>query len=110
MTGGTIAGLVISSLILNGDHKWADIYSPSRIAPPTKITLSQLASSIKTTTEVSSCFVAKFTDRKSEKRCGYRCCRSRANGLRQFSDVLDLPRLWTFESSLLTFTVMIVMD
>jgi glycine/D-amino acid oxidase-like deaminating enzyme/nitrite reductase/ring-hydroxylating ferredoxin subunit len=51
MTGGTIAGLVISSLILNGDHKWADIYSPSRIAPPTKITLSQLASSIKTTTE-----------------------------------------------------------
>jgi hypothetical protein len=70
MTGGTIAGLVISSLILNGDHKWADIYSPSRIAPPTKITLSQLASSIKTTTEVNSCFVANLGRRKSNLSSG----------------------------------------
>ncbi|GAQ83159.1 Ubiquinol cytochrome c reductase subunit RIP1 [Klebsormidium nitens] len=51
MTGGTIAGLVISSLILNGNHKWAEVYSPSRIAPPNEITVTQLAGSIKTVTQ-----------------------------------------------------------
>jgi Rieske Fe-S protein len=31
MTHGTIAGMLISSLILNGDHAWAKLYDPGRI-------------------------------------------------------------------------------
>lgn len=30
ITNGTIAGILISSLILNGDHPWKEIYDPSR--------------------------------------------------------------------------------
>lgn len=35
MTGGTLAGLVISSLILGSPHPWAELYNPSRLPPLT---------------------------------------------------------------------------
>lgn len=34
MTGGTIAGIIISDQILGRHSPWAHAYSPSRLAPP----------------------------------------------------------------------------
>jgi len=47
MTGGTIAGIVITSLILNKPHPWIDVYSPTRFPAVSKETLSDAATEIK---------------------------------------------------------------
>lgn len=53
MTGGTIAGIVISNLILNRPHPWIDVYSPTRFPAVTTVILSQAVTEIQENLEVS---------------------------------------------------------
>lgn len=46
MTGGTIAGIVISNLILSRPHPWTDVYSPTRFPVLSPDTLSQAVTEI----------------------------------------------------------------
>eukprot|EP00850_Spirogloea_muscicola_P001748 SM000006S19513 [mRNA] locus=s6:1269219:1272436:+ [translate_table: standard] len=49
MTGGTIAGMVISDLILGNPNPWADLYSPSRtpgIGPVTAMQQAEVANTV----------------------------------------------------------------
>lgn len=43
MTGGTIAGILLKDLILKRENPWAKVYSPSRLPPLDKSTMSTAA-------------------------------------------------------------------
>ncbi|KAK9836086.1 hypothetical protein WJX81_000189 [Elliptochloris bilobata] len=55
MTGGTIAGIIISSQILGNQHPWSDVYSPSRLPAASTTTAQQLF-------EVSRTTIQAFTE------------------------------------------------
>lgn len=75
MTGGTIGGIVISSLILNKPHPWIDIYSPTRFPSVTPDTLSQAATEVKENIEGFSNLipgkgVESFSSDTVSRNCG----------------------------------------
>eukprot|EP00884_Botryococcus_braunii_P010164 jgi/Botrbrau1/19149/Bobra.0077s0061.1 len=51
MTGGTIAGMLLSELIQGHEHPWKDLFAPSRIPPPNLIPAEHLAQEAFTTVQ-----------------------------------------------------------
>lgn len=52
MTGGIIAGIVISEAILGRSHPWTALYNPARLPPPTGSTLQSTVTEVKNNIEV----------------------------------------------------------
>lgn len=54
MTGGTIAGILLSDLIRGQQNSWSEVYNPNRLLPLSKSTLTSIGEEVAHTVHVSS--------------------------------------------------------